>query len=211
MGCEIIVKYSSLEFLYKHFAMHVNEQNLEDFKSLLINDNIKEARRISASQQNTFRNELKVKPPKDLPCDDFTTCLIPDNVSRARGDCLFALKASPNGDCLFNAFSILLCGNESLAVPPRLLVAGELYFNASFYANHDAFNETATNSTDLTVDILSSIALSKAGDKKLLETGIKSEAVKTETLVVYQTRMVFIHTYPGSRLCGFKANTFCLS
>ena len=126
-------------------------------------------------------------------------------------DCLFALKASPNGDCLFNAFSILLCGNESLAVPLCLLVAGELYFNASFYANHDAFNETATNSTDLTVDILFSIALSKVGDKKLLETGIKSEAVRTETLVVYQTRMVFIHTYPGSRLCGFKASTFCLS
>ena len=164
--------------------MHVNNQDLVDFKSLLMNDEFEEARRILASSQNTFRNEVKTPSDlKDLPRDDFATCLIPEDVNRARGQRLLALKATPNGDCLFNATSILLCGNESLAMLLRLLVAGELYFNAPFYADHDAFNETSRDSTDLTFGTLFSIALTKAGDEKFLETGIKSEAVKAEALV----------------------------
>ena len=49
---------------------------------------------------------------------------------------MFALKATPNGDCLFNAISLLVRGNESAAMLLRVLVAGELYFNASFYADN---------------------------------------------------------------------------
>ena len=89
--------------------MHVNNQDLVDFKSLLMNDEFEEARRILASSQNTFRNEVKTPSDlKDLPRDDFATCLILEDVNRARGQRLLALIATPNGDCLFNATSILL-------------------------------------------------------------------------------------------------------
>ena len=108
-----------------------------------------------------FKKELGVKIPsalKDLPRDDFATFLIPDDVTRPRGQRLFALKATPNGDCLFNAISLLVCGNESAAMLLRLLVAGELYFNASFYANHHVFDNS-----DLSLDTLFTVALTEAG------------------------------------------------
>ena len=60
-----------------------------------------------------------------------------------------ALRAKGNGDCLFNSISILLFGDENRAHLLRLLVAGELYFNRSFYADHDAFNDAIASDTDL--------------------------------------------------------------
>jgi len=113
---------------------------------------------------------------KDLPHDDFATYLIPEDVNQAKGNHFFALKATPNRDCLFNGVSIFLCGNESNSVLLHLLVAGELYFNASFYANHGVVTDTTRVCTDLTLETLFSIALTKAGDKNLSATGNKSEA-----------------------------------
>ena len=164
--------------------MHCDIQNLADFKRLLLNDEIEEARKIFASKQNTFKKEVKTPSAlKDLPHDDFATYLIPEDVNRAKGHRLFALKATLNGDCLFNAVSILLCGNESNSMLLRLLVAGELYFNAPFYANHSVFTDTTRVCTDLTLETLFSIALTKAGDEKMSETGNKLDAVKAEALV----------------------------
>lgn len=164
--------------------MHCDIQNLADFKRLLLNDEIEEARKIFASKQNTFKKEVKTPSAlKDLPHDDFATYLIPVDVNRAKGHRLFALKATPNGDCLFNVVSILLCGNESNSMLLRLLVAGELYFNAPFYANHSVFTNTTRVCTDLTLETLFSIALTKAGDEKMSETGNKLDPVKAEALV----------------------------
>jgi len=56
----------------------------------------------------------------------------------------------------------------------RLLVAGELIFDAPFYADHDVFIETTKTSTDLTFDMLFSIALTKAGEEKFAKTHEKS-------------------------------------
>jgi len=164
--------------------MYVNFQGLDNFKCLLVNDGLEEARRILAHTLNEFRKEIKTPSTlKDPPRDDFATCLIPEDINRAKGQRLFALKTTPNGDCLFNAASILLCGNESVAMLLRLLVAGELFINAPFYADHDVFIETTKTSTDLTFDTLFSIALTKAGEEKFAETREKSEAVKAEVLV----------------------------
>ena len=78
---------------------------------------------------------------QNLPCNDFATCLIPADVNQVKGERFFAIKATTNvGDCLFNSSSILLHGNESPATVLRLLVAGELCFNAQFYCDHDASN-----------------------------------------------------------------------
>ncbi|XP_065680971.1 uncharacterized protein LOC101239593 isoform X2 [Hydra vulgaris] len=46
------------------------------------------------------------------------------------------VRTSPNGNCLFNACSISLIGNESLSEYLRCLTSIELYTNVGFYLNH---------------------------------------------------------------------------
>ena len=79
---------------------------------------------------------------------------------------MFALKVTRNGDCLLNASSILVHGNESATTFIHILVAGELYFNTSFYADHDIFVDTRRSNTDLSLDTLFTVALSEAGTDK---------------------------------------------
>ena len=120
-----------------------NDQELSSFKVLLINENLEETKRIFTRKLDVFRNEIRTASDlilQNLPRDDFATCLIPD-VNQVKGERFFAIKATTNvGDCLFNSSSILLHGNESPATVLRLLVAGELCFNAQFYCDHDASN-----------------------------------------------------------------------
>ena len=121
-----------------------NDQELSSFKVLLINENLEETKRIFTRKLDVFRNEIRTASDlilQNLPRDDFATCLIPADVNQVKGERFFAIKATTNvGDCLFNSSSILLRGNESPATVLRLLVAGELCFNAQFYCDHDASN-----------------------------------------------------------------------
>ena len=121
-----------------------NDQELSSFKVLLINENLEEIKRIFTRKLDVFRNEIRTASDlilQNLPRDDFATCLIPADVNQVKGERFFAIKATTNvGDCLFNSSSILLHGNESPATVLRLLVAGELCFNAQFYCDHDASN-----------------------------------------------------------------------
>ena len=120
-----------------------NDQELSSFK-VLINENLEETKRIFTRKLDVFRNEIRTASDlilRNLPRDDFATCLIPADVNQVKGERFFAIKATTNvGDCLFNSSSILLHGNESPATVLRLLVAGELCFNAQFYCDHDASN-----------------------------------------------------------------------
>ena len=121
-----------------------NDQELSSFKVLLINENVEETKRIFTRKLDVFRNEIRTASDlilQNLPHDDFATCLIPADVNQVKGERFSAIKATTNvGDCLFNSSSILLHGNESPATVLRLLVAGELCFNAQFYCDHDASN-----------------------------------------------------------------------
>ena len=47
-----------------------------------------------------------------------------------------SFSASPNGDCLYNACSLALIGNESLSKSIRFLTPIELYRFSEFYAKH---------------------------------------------------------------------------
>ncbi|KAJ7318659.1 hypothetical protein OS493_037447 [Desmophyllum pertusum] len=120
---------------------------------------------------------------KDFPCDDLATTLIPEDVTAEVDNQVVALSTTGNGDCLFNASSIVLFGNESVAALLRLLVAGELHFNRSFYADNEVFTETTTSNPELYPDVLFAVALTKRGDRKFSETGNREEAVKEEALV----------------------------
>ena len=121
-----------------------NDQELSSFKVLLINENLEETKRIFTRKLDVFRNEIRTASDlilQNLPRDDFATCLIPADVNQVKGERFSVIKATTNvGDCLFNSSSILLHGNESPATVLRLLVAGELCFNAQFYCDHDASN-----------------------------------------------------------------------
>ncbi|XP_028419094.1 uncharacterized protein LOC114544742 [Dendronephthya gigantea] len=46
------------------------------------------------------------------------------------------VRTTGDGNCLYNACSIALCGNESLASYLRCLTSIELFLNSSFYAKH---------------------------------------------------------------------------
>ena len=65
----------------------------------------------------------------------------------------------------------------------RLLVAGELYFNASFYADHHVFVDTIRSNSHLSLDTLFTVALTKAGADECSKNRSKTDAVKSETLV----------------------------
>ena len=85
--------------------MYANDQELSAFKVLLINENLEEAKRIFTRKLDVFRNEIRT-----------ASDLIPADVNQVKGERFSAIKATANGDCLFNSSSILLHGNESLAL-----------------------------------------------------------------------------------------------
>ena len=57
-------------------------------------------------------------------------------------------------------------------------MAGELYFNRSFYADHDAFNDAVASDTDFFPAVLFTVALTRQGDKKFSDTGNREETIK---------------------------------
>ncbi len=50
-------------------------------------------------------------------------------------------RTTADGNCLFNACSIALCGTEDLAVYLRCLTSIELYLNVLFYGSHPIFEQ----------------------------------------------------------------------
>ena len=83
--------------------MYANDQELSAFK-VLINNNLEEAKRIFTRKLDVFRNEMRT-----------ASDLIPADVNQVKGERFSAIKATANGDCLFNSSSILH-GNESIAL-----------------------------------------------------------------------------------------------
>ena len=99
--------------------MYANDRELSAYKVLLINENLEEAKRIFTRKLDVFTNEIRTASDiiiQNLPRDDFTTCLIPADVNQVRGERFSAIKATANGDYLFNSSLILLHGNECLAL-----------------------------------------------------------------------------------------------
>ena len=64
--------------------------------------------------------------------DALSLILMPDDVPAN----LKPRKVLGDGNCLFNAGSVCVVGNESLAVVLRLLTAAELILQQDFYAYH---------------------------------------------------------------------------
>ena len=127
-----------------------SEEDLKYFQTSLCS-NEENAKGLLNIKQEAFQ-ELNFVVPDiatgRLPEDVFASALIPSDFKVGKE--VVAVKASDNGDCLYNATSISLCGDEPLALLLRYLVAGELFFNAKYYAEHPIFSETPGD-TDITV------------------------------------------------------------
>ena len=69
--------------------------------------------------------------------DLFATLLVLEDIPSER---LTPTRVTGNGNCLFNAASINLVGNEDLSVTLQLLTAAELFIHSDFYANHSRYD-----------------------------------------------------------------------
>ncbi|CAG2203108.1 unnamed protein product [Mytilus edulis] len=71
--------------------------------------------------------------------DALSQILIPDDLVE-NNQHFVAVKTTGNGNCLYNATSLSISGNESLASELWYLCAAELYMNSASYANYQAFS-----------------------------------------------------------------------
>ena len=81
---------------------------------------------------------------------------------------------------MYNSASLLLCGDESRTEGLHILVAGELYFNAEHYANHEIFLDTIRELSKVQELTLFTVALSADGDQILAGGGSRIDAIKAE-------------------------------
>ena len=87
-------------------------------------------------KQKEFIRNLGCNAHVGLKEDEMANALIPEDLPESADKKYKAVKTTGNGDCLYNAASLTLVGNESYATLLRLLVALELALNADFYAQH---------------------------------------------------------------------------
>ena len=90
-----------------------------------------------------LQHKYESKVEQHCGCDlKVLTTMREDNIGSALipkeelGEEMKALKATADGNCLFNSASILLRGDESDSHTIRLLTAVELFLNPQYYANH---------------------------------------------------------------------------
>jgi len=89
--------------------------------------------------QKQFTRSLECNSHVGLEEDKLSNALIPEDLPSSVDKIFKAVKTTGNGDCLYNAVSLALLGDESYAILLRLLVALELAINVSFYAQHPKF------------------------------------------------------------------------
>ena len=89
--------------------------------------------------QKQFIRSLECNSHVGLEEDKLLNALIPEDLPSSADKIYKAVKTTGNGNCLYNAVSFALMGDESYAILRRLLVALELDINVSFYAQHPKF------------------------------------------------------------------------
>ena len=138
-------------------------QELESQKSSSLEEFIQTLQDEYEEEQKRVRT-LEFSGWRDLPEDSLAQALIPNDLPNDYPLGVEARKATGDGNCLYNAASIVLVGNESLSPLLRLLTATELYSNAPFYVKHPKLTE-AVNDCGLPEVSLFIQCLSKNGLK----------------------------------------------
>lgn len=168
-----------------HHILNVRKMaisSLRSFHDLLLSGDETSALKCFSNLDKCSIVQSDVVDLAKLPQDDLGTSLIPDDIAAKPYGNPVALKSTGNSNCLYNSVSLLLCGDESRSECLRILVAGELYFNAEYYANHKIFRSTAIELSEVQESTLFTLALSADGDKILAGGGSKIDAIKAEAL-----------------------------
>ena len=166
----------------------MNERNLRELKESIANRDLEKARQHLDFAADILQQARKKEVILDgQQIDKLGTLLIPDDFEFvSHRDRLVALKTTGDGNCLYNAISSLLCGDESLSTVLRLLVVGELYFHSNFYAHHEVF-QRAVEMRIADERTLLAAALSADGDNALQKNGSLNEAIKEEAFSACET------------------------
>lgn len=123
-----------------------------------------------------------VKMPRTL-VDEMARSLLPENKTYSA---IQPIKTTGDGNCLFNAASKSVCGNERMASELRLRTSFELINNQEFYSNHPAVIELkiVTQSGKLWPKAsIYDVAIFNNITKKGVTARRFEEALQTETLV----------------------------
>ena len=99
-----------------------------------------------------------------LSADDMAMALLPEELPLQPEERLVAVKTTGNGDCLYNAVSLVMDGTESNASLLRLLVALELLLNMDFYIHHPRLT-SFSNTDSHHPDTLFSLCLTTNSDQ----------------------------------------------
>ena len=75
---------------------------------------------------------------------------------------LFTFRSKANGNCLFSAFSIAMCGDNKYVNDLRILTAIKLYVNHGFYSQHPTFTLLLNNNPGVfnSIDTILAISVS---------------------------------------------------
>ena len=108
--------------------------------------------------------------------------------------CISCLSTRVGGDgnCLFNAVSILLIGDVTLAYTLRVLTAAELYTQAEWYASHSHFDNVSKALINSSSNNLFVEAMTDAGCHTFSETKNRIMALKEEANHVVQNFWVTV-------------------
>ena len=108
--------------------------NLETLRRCIIGGNVEGSKKVVFECEKQFKlsfiDQHVNYHMSAMRINEFSTALIPREV--VLKSCI-ALKTTGNANCMFNAASLLLAGNESLSGVIRLIVAGKVFFFSEFY------------------------------------------------------------------------------
>ncbi|CAG2243937.1 unnamed protein product [Mytilus edulis] len=115
---------------------------MDNLKNAIASNNRQLIWQISTNVASSLRLTLQlrdistVEEAGSFSFDELSQILIPDDV--VVDTSLIAIKTTGNGNCLYNATSLGLAGNETYAENLRLLCAAEIFLNAQAYTSHEA-------------------------------------------------------------------------
>jgi len=168
--------FNTMCFSFAAETMAGYANQLQDLREFLLagdEDSARFTENLNPSSVINVENVYFTKLPKDI----LGTSLIPVIDEPGHDDHRIAAQATGNGNCLYNSTSLSLCGNESQCTSLHLLVASKLFFNAEFYATHEAFKRTA-ELTKIPENVLFPVALTANGDRAIANGGSRIDAVK---------------------------------
>ena len=160
--------------------------HLNNFDSTYVKGDILAFARIldkKYAEQKEFIRRLQFNAHVGLPADEIAMALIPEDLPLQLEENLVSAKTTGNGDCLYNAVSLVLNGTESYTSLLCLLVALELLLNKDYYIQHPRLT-SFSNTNSHHPDTLFSLCLTTNSDQFFHDIGCcREKAIWSEARV----------------------------